>query len=175
MDISGLMSEKNHFDPEHLIRSGGAMKRSAPVALFEGLSDRLAEQAGEVSWQLSASRDSHQSAKLLLELNAHLVLKCQRCLGPLEYELHESRRFALFKDEASLPELEEEEDDVDCMFVTGEIDALALVEEELLLALPMMPLHDTESCHASIEAQEEEGELELKPSPFAMLSRLRNS
>jgi uncharacterized protein len=169
------MSEKNHFDPEHLIRSGDVMKRSASVAHFEGLLDRLAEQAGDVAWQLSASRDAHQSVKLLLELSAHLVLKCQRCLGPIEYELNETRRFALFKNEASLPELEDEEDDIDCMVVTGEMDALALVEEELLLALPMMPLHDTESCHASIEAQEEEGELELKPSPFAMLSRLRNS
>jgi len=71
---------------------------------------------------------------------------------------------------------DDEEEDVDCMVVTGEMDALALVEEELLLALPMMALHDTESCHASFEAQEEEDEAPaLKPSPFAMLSRLKNS
>ena len=169
------MSERNLIDPEHLIRSGDAMQRSTPIAHFEGLSDRLAEQSGAVKWQLSASRDANNNVRLHLELFAHLLLKCQRCLGALEYELNETRHFALFKDEASLPELEDEEDDVDGMVVTGDLDAMALVEEELLLALPMMPLHDTESCHASLGAEEEEGELELKPSPFAMLSRLRNS
>lgn len=169
------MSEQNLFDPEHLIRSGDAMKRSSPIAQFVGLADRLAETSGEVHWILSASRDSNQSVRLVLELKSHLVLKCQRCLGALDYELSSTRRFALFKDEALLPDLEDEEDDMDCMVVTGEMDALALVEEELLLVLPMMPLHDTERCHASSGADEEEGELELKPSPFAMLSRLRNS
>jgi len=169
------MSEQNLFDPEHLIRSGDAMKRISSVAQFTTLSDRLSDRVGEVHWQLSASRDVNHRIGLVLELSANLVLKCQRCLGPLDYELNEIRRFALFKDEDALPSLEDEEDDVDCMVVTGEMDAFALIEEELLLALPMMPLHDSESCHASSGAQEEEGELELKPSPFAMLSRLRNS
>jgi len=170
------MSERNHFDPEHLIRSGDAMKRTVPVAQFQGLTDRLADQVGEVVWEIVASRDANHNLRLRLELSAPLMLKCQRCLGALAYELHEVRHFALFKDEASLPDLEDEEEDVDCMVVTGEMDALALVEEELLLALPMMALHDTESCHASFEAQEEEDEAPaLKPSPFAMLSRLKNS
>jgi uncharacterized protein len=169
------MSERNLFDPEHLIRSGDAIIKSVPLSRFEGLTDRLADPVGEVKWQISASRDRYQKPRLSLELSAHLILKCQRCLGPIGYELNETRHFALFKDEASLPELADEDDDVDCMVVNGEMDAMALVEEELLLALPMMPLHDAESCQAGQGEEEEEGTLELKPSPFAMLSRLRNS
>lgn len=169
------MSDRTLFDPEHLIRSGGDIVRTSPLSVFSGLSDLLANTDGTVHWELSASRDAHQRLLLILQLNAQLELKCQRCLGPLGHVLNETRRFALYKDEASLPELDEEEDDLDCLVATGEMDALALVEEELLLALPMMPLHETERCHASIEAEKEEGELELKPSPFAMLSRLRNS
>ena len=106
------MFEQNLFDPEHLIRSGDAMKRISPVAQFATLSDRLSDSVGEVHWNLSASRDLNHRISLALELSANLVLKCQRCLGPLEYELNETRRFALFKDEDALPSLEDEEEDV---------------------------------------------------------------
>jgi uncharacterized protein len=51
------------------------------------------------------------------------------------------------------------------------LDFPALVEDELLMALPMVPMHDT--CPESIQTQYESPHFEDKPHPFAALARLK--
>nr|MBA2816722.1 50S ribosomal protein L32 [Candidatus Pantoea persica] len=58
----------------------------------------------------------------------------------------------------------------------GEIDMLAVIEDELiLLALPVVPVHDSEHCEVS-EADMVFGKLPAeaeKPNPFAVLASLK--
>ncbi len=57
----------------------------------------------------------------------------------------------------------------------GEIDLLAMVEDEIILALPVVPVHDSEHCEVS-EADMVFGELPeeaQKPNPFAVLASLK--
>ena len=57
----------------------------------------------------------------------------------------------------------------------GEIDLLAMVEDEIILSLPVVPVHDSEHCEVS-EADMVFGELPdeaQKPNPFAVLASLK--
>ncbi|KAA1446822.1 hypothetical protein F1E15_26235, partial [Escherichia coli] len=59
----------------------------------------------------------------------------------------------------------------------GEIDLLAMIEDEIILSLPVVPVHDSEHCEVS-EADMVFGELPLeaeKPNPFAVLASLKKS
>ena len=58
----------------------------------------------------------------------------------------------------------------------GEIDLLGAVEDELILALPLVPMHSSEHCEVSVAEQvfgELPEELAKKPNPFAVLANLK--
>jgi uncharacterized protein len=130
------------LDAVVLARSEARVERQFPVAAFARLLDRLAEPAGQVSAR-AEFRQAGQWPAARLVVTADVVLTCQRCLGPVRRALA-SEAQVVFADEAApgLPEGSET--------VGGDphrLDFAALVEDELLLALPIIPAHDAgEAC-----------------------------
>ena len=58
----------------------------------------------------------------------------------------------------------------------GEIDLLGTIEDELMLSLPIVPMHSSEHCEVSVAEQvfgELPEELAKKPNPFAVLANLK--
>ena len=162
------MSDRTFVDLENLIRDGGVVAGCVPVADVPELSDRLASRAGVVSWRLQARRDAHARIGLTLWLEGELVMQCQRCLGDMSYPLSHRWELSVVRAEADLPELGDEDEEVDCIVVPQALDVVALVVEELLLALPMMPRHEGAECHGSEGGTEGE-----RASPFAVLRPVR--
>ncbi len=130
------------LDAVGLARSGTRIERDFPVAAFARLLDRLAEPAGQAK-AVAAFRQAGQWPAARLTVSAEVVLTCQRCLGPVRRALA-SEAELVFAAEGTpgLPEGSEA--------VAGDphrIDFAALVEDELLLALPIIPQHDAgEAC-----------------------------
>jgi len=102
---------------------------------------------------------------LTMLLSGQLQLTCQRCLQPLEHELEVKNELELSE---SLETVEATDDDVDRVLASPAMDVAALVEDEAILALPMIPRH--EQCEAAssvgIEAK--------KSSLFDALAILKN-
>ncbi|MBM4218663.1 MAG: DUF177 domain-containing protein [Gammaproteobacteria bacterium] len=130
------------LDAVGLARSGTQVERDFPVAHFARLLDRLAEPSGQVQ-AIAAFRQAGEWPAVRLAVTAVVVLTCQRCLGPVRRTLA-SEAELVFADEGAqgLPEGSET--------VSGDphrLDLAALVEDELLLALPIIPQHDAgEAC-----------------------------
>ncbi|HRD84304.1 MAG TPA: DUF177 domain-containing protein [Rubrivivax sp.] len=78
---------------------------------------------------------------LHLEAQACLEMQCQRCLGAVVVALSVDRdfRFVMGEDEAAR---QDEQSDEDVLPLARELDLQALVEDELILALPLVPRHD---------------------------------
>lgn len=165
------MTRELLFDPVRLVRRAETMSRSTPLAELALLHDRLDRQDGAVEWTLTGEVPKVGFPRLHLHWKAEFVLACQRCLSPMAWRVDEVRIFVLYPDEASLPDLEDEPEELESLVAQGEMDALALLAEEVLLALPMMPLHDTEACHASDQA---EVQGQGRESPFSALKALKN-
>ena len=100
---------------------------------------------------------------LVLEANGSVRLQCQRCLGEVEYPLRFDVQLELAASEA---EILAADDDVDRVLAGREMSVAALVEDELLLALPMVPKH--EQCQAAAGTKEGSG-----PSAFQALAALK--
>jgi uncharacterized protein len=133
-----------------LARNGAVVEREFPIAGFERLRDRLAEPTGTAQVRAEFRLAGGWPAADLT-VDAGVVLICQRCLGPLRLRLKSASRL-VFADEgtAELPEDREAvgEDPHD-------LDLAALVEDELLLALPIIPRHEAgEACAGSVAAGE---------------------
>lgn len=110
-----------------------------------------------------------------LQLEAHIWLTCQRCLQPYLHTLSLNNTFELMKTEAEAEAAPIEEDDVDPIVGSHQFDLLGLIEEELLLALPLVPRHEV-CAHPALATlpisslpTEEAG----RPSPFAQLALLQ--
>jgi DUF177 domain-containing protein len=98
-----------------------------------------------------------------------LQLICQRCLGVLAYPLSLNRRLMLVPDEQGLPKIEEEDVDVDCIVAQSEMDVSALIEDEIILGLPIAPSHDWGHCAGALHPADSAGD---ERGPFSALAAL---
>ena len=100
-------------------------------------------------------------------------LECQRCLQPLNQVLQVDRhlRFVAGEDEAARLD-EESEDDV--LTLVARLDVFELLEDELILALPLVPRHDAcpEPLNAAAPSAPPAAD-EARRNPFAALAALR--
>ncbi len=78
-------------------------------------------------------------------VRAELPLTCQRCLAEVTVDVEARAELAFVDDEATVPVVPESHDPV--IMEAGRVSLAALVEEELLLAMPIVPMHaDVSQC-----------------------------
>lgn len=105
-----------------------------------------------------------------LEGHAKLSLVCQRCLQPVETTLQANRSFQFVAGEDQAAALDSDSDD-DVLALTRTLNLIELLEDELLLALPLVPRHEV--CPQPLKAREDEVLFEERAHPFAALSDLK--
>ncbi len=107
-----------------------------------------------------------------VEAHAHVTLQCQRCLQALQEPLAMQRRFRFVASEAEAERLDAESDD-DHLVLEPRLNLRALVEDELILELPIVPRHAGDCPEPLPLAAAAADEPEQRPNPFAALAALR--
>lgn len=122
--------------------------------LAEGLLWPADEAPAAVNWQATGSLrkvlGGSPETRLHLQTQARVWMTCQRCLGPMALELRVDRSFRFVRDEDEAAQLDETTDDEDVLSMGRPLDLVALVEDELIMALPIVPRHET--CPAPLTA-----------------------
>lgn len=150
------------FDPRQAARNRERFTGSLPLSRFHRLTDLLVEPAGEVAVALSLETDDSGRPVVSGEVQATVALVCQRCLEPMPVELRAEPRLVVVAGEDLAPA--DGAEHVVC--APGERLALTdLVEDELILALPVVALHGAGSSCAAPSAAGGDG----RASPFAVL------
>jgi uncharacterized protein len=109
-----------------------------------------------------------------MKVQATFPMECQRCLTPVDVPLAVERSFRFVADEATAEALDDESEE-DLLALSREFDLRELIEDELLMALPVVPRHDEcpTPCRwppATTTLRRPSAE---KPNPFAALAGLR--
>lgn len=170
----------DRLDVRRFAEEGARLDGSSPLSAFERL---LAETQGRgadapVAWQaegeLRNPRHVQPEIRMHLQAHARLALTCQRCLQPVELPVAVDRDFLFVDDEAAAAALDDESEE-DVLVTSRAFDLPALVEDELLMALPIAPRHET--CPpVSLEVADpgfEAAEAEPRKNPFAQLGKLK--
>lgn len=125
---------------------GGAVPLLDMARLREGLLEpELEDHASEVHWQ--AQGDWRQPAggvpqvRLHLHASAEVRMTCQRCLQPLGVTLKVDRSLRFVDTEEIAARLDEGGEE-DVLSVSQALDLQVLVEDELIMSLPLVPRHD---------------------------------
>lgn len=168
------------LDVEAFAKDGDELDGQWPLATLQRLCEsahpesRLGE-AEPVAWQargeLRPVRGDRPQVWLHVSAQARIQLECQRCLQPVDAQLQARRSFQFAPDEATAAEIDAESED-DVLVLTRALDLRELVEDELILALPLVPRH--EHCPQPLVAPASVDEpLEERPNPFAALAALK--
>ncbi len=132
---------------------------------------------GAVQWQLQgrsvAQSGSPDQLWMDLKASVALPLQCQRCLTPVLEVIQAERSFLFVADEAAAQALDDEVED-DVLVISRDFDTQALVEDELILSLPLVPLHEVcpEKLPMSVADPAFEAAAE-RPNPFSVLAGLK--
>ncbi|WP_439520003.1 YceD family protein [Hydrogenophaga sp.] len=137
---------------------------------------------GDVRWEARGelrpgASGGSPSPWLHLEARTCLPLTCQRCLGPVDTPLEVDRWFRFVADEATA-EAQDDDAEEDLLALEPRPSLFDVLEDELIMALPLVPLH--ESCPVSVvfkagDPGVEEDEVPTRKNPFAALERLKKT
>ena len=166
--------EPGRLDVAAFAADAARLHGATPVRAFSRLSDAIASDAPDelAQWQARGElrRPNALEPEVWLHLGARATvwMTCQRCLQPVAVALDVDRqvRFVRGEDEAARLDAEGEDD---VLPLERSLDLAALVEDELLLALPLVPRH--ERCPAPLQVPAEQ--VEPAENPFAALAALK--
>lgn len=137
--------DPRRLDVAALAADAAAVEGHWPLAGFPRLAEGEAMQDGELRWsargKLRLVAGAAPETWLHLGARARLWRDCQRCLQPVALDLEIDRAIRFVADEASAQALDAESDD-DVLALPRRLDLHELVEDELLLALPIVPMHE---------------------------------
>ena len=128
-----------------------------------------------VAWRIRGEargvRGGETEAWLHVEAATPVSLECQRCLRPVEAALNVDRSFLFVSGEDAATRLDTDSED-DVLALTRALDVRELIEDEFLLALPIVPRHEV--CPTPLRAPTDGAAADEKPNPFAVLAALKS-
>ena len=127
-----------------------------------GVNSSLGGTGAHISFKLTGTAKQLRNPSLQLRIDAKLPVICQRCLDEMLVHLNLDFDYIVCKE---LPIETDENDDTDWLEAAPEMNLQALIEDELLLAMPIAPMHDHDCSKQSMQSGE-------KPNPFAALKDL---
>lgn len=175
----------DRFDVRAFTQAGARLAAQEPLTLFPRLRAESPVEAGAdgrtVDWQVAGElrpgpRGSEPSVWLHLQAQVLLPLSCQRCLAPVDTPMAVDRWFRFVADEATAA-AEDEDCEEDVLALEPRPSLRELIEDELLMELPLVPMHD--SCPQALAAPADpgvdgaaEGQAPRR-NPFAELAKLK--
>ena len=174
------------FDPFRLdvaafATAAGQLEGHWPLAQFDRLVEASASDApvpddNGVNWRVRGERRALRGGAsqvwLHLAADTALPLECQRCLEPVNAALQIEHSFLFVHGEDAASQLDAESED-DVLALTRALDLRELIEDELLLALPLVPRH--EACPEPLPVPIDDPAPEAPPNPFAALAGLKRN
>lgn len=170
LDLRKPGMHKAHFE-------GGLVPAQLPR--LRGL---LAADEGDIHAAISCDTDEQRRTVVSVMVDARVSVRCQRCLEIFQRPLSSTSELAVVKTDeaaAALP------DTLEPLLADHEVDLWAVVEDELVLAMPVYSYHHNEACIeqlagtgflAASEQKENEGEAIAQTrsdSPFDVLAQLK--
>ena len=163
------MSEQALIDGLKFAAEARHLAGDLAVAAMPRLQDSVFEPAGRVLYELTGMTDRHGRPLVEVSVQGSVPLVCQRCLGRLDYELKRRSRLVLVDDAAMLPDVAQEDPDTESIPAAEVANVADLVEQEVLLGLPLAPVHAAPCVGRTDETQAP------ADSPFAVLRTLKRT
>ncbi len=139
------MSLPKSVDPVSFAKQGREFSGKLAIDELPRLRSVLVDNLGFVNYALEFSVKDNRRFVLSGHLDAEVTLICQRCLQAMAAPLSVDFNLAVVLNDEQAKALPGDYEPL--LVETGEISLLCVIEDELLLALPLVPKHE-ELCAA---------------------------
>ena len=126
-------------DYRKMANQAGELVGSLAVSEFPRFAEMLAEKVGEVHLELLFERDEEHRVTVSGQVSVAAILTCQNCLKPYTEQIEGALDYLIVSSEAKLVEHEVDKDSI--IYEDGKIPTTMLVEDDLILMVPMIPKH----------------------------------
>lgn len=139
------MFDPNEIDPLRFCKLAQTWEVNSNLSEFPRLVPEFIQ--GQLFCRVAGSTDSHRGCVLRVKVSGEVELTCQRCLGPLTHKLIIACDIYLARNEAELERRNaDSESGVDAILIGAKLSLIELIEDEVLLGLPLAPMHAPEVC-----------------------------
>lgn len=158
------------IDPVRLAEGRRLLQGELPVTAMPRLAAMLTDERGSVRVDMACGVDEEGILYLRGTLDVEVNIQCQRCLEDFQLPLHSRFALAVVAHESLAERLPEHYDPL----VVGEEPVFLrdIVEDELILSLPIVPKHPEGQCPAE-KGGNENAEKARRDNPFAALEVLK--
>ena len=148
-------------------REARVLSGELPIVNLARLHDSLSGTEGYLSYHIKGRINEYNKPQLILCLKGVLLLRCQRCLEEINFPLALNNVLEFADDWMDLTQEEIEDDTRDFLALRDELDAIELIEDEILLGLPLAPRHQNCALPAIGQGMHDD-------SPFAVLKNFKS-
>ena len=160
------------LDAWRMVTARRSFEGYLPLASMTRLRDSLVDAQGDVRFALDFDRDALRAPYVEIRIDAELPLECQRSLQRFLFPVHMVQRLGLIRDEAEEAALPEDYESL-LLSEDGMLRTAELVEDELILAVPVVALMPgTEAMARDWSPDEEE---QQRANPFAALAAMKEN
>ena len=143
------MSARQTIDGMRFAKAGEELSGVLRADALPRLADILSPDLQDVQYRLRGGSKAGRPV-LRLEIQASVVLTCQRCLEPYVQALNLERVYPLARDEAELERWERDDSLLEGLVADPKMGVAELIEDEILLSLPTVPRHPEGECERSL-------------------------
>lgn len=167
---------RHPLDPWKLCTAEGAISVDVPMQDMQRLQEMLVSAEGKAHYELHFSLGQHRLLQVQGKVKGEVTLECQRCLEAVSQTLESEFLWGLVTSEEAAINLPRTHEPV---FIENEtLDLLPALEDELILALPLVAYHPEGSCKVLGQLTEQQPEVQVstkKHNPFSALADLKKS
>ena len=159
-------------DPRKLAEREAQITGIAEVSAMPRLASFLCSEQGEVDVTLSFAVDEQHLRTVKGKAKGQVLMTCQRCLEPVSVDVRADVNLAVVLNDEQAKNLPRYYDPL--LVEDDDVELLPIVEDELILSLPSVPMHEDCSVKTSwgdsgtVRLQQE------KPNPFSVLASLKD-
>ncbi|WP_221795053.1 YceD family protein [Oceanobacter mangrovi] len=163
----------HRVDATKLVEVNQQLRAKIDSSELTRLNEAVDQCLAPVECFVTFERDEERHRVLRGSCSTRVAMVCQRCLGTVEIEVDSQFSLGLVFDDEQAKQLPRSLEPVE-MDENGILDLWEVVEDEVLLALPMFPMHSESECR--IQQPEPENTTsgnEKRPNPFDVLAQLK--
>jgi uncharacterized protein len=146
------MFQRLSVNPAQFAAAKQVWQGTAPLAAFERLAEETLDPDALLHYRIEGGKDKAGHVRLTCQLEGQASIACQRCLGPIAHTIAADKVFYPAESPERAEQLERElavkdSEDVEVVEAGRMLDLATLIEDEVLLGLPLIPMHAEGMCH----------------------------
>jgi uncharacterized protein len=167
------------IEPFSLATQGRTLEGRIPLAALQRLAPLLRSTEGEVAYTLHFEVDQGGVPRVKGHVEATLMLQCQRCMMDMPFVVSNPVQLGIVRTRQAAEQLPA---NLEPLLVDAEgVTVGSIVEDELILALPVVAMHELEACpegeairhKPGADQEDASAESEQRENPFAVLAQLK--